>query len=108
MGGYLVFFWLEEIVDERINNVYTNIEVINMIAKIKRWGNSQGIRLSKDLLESVKLHENDCVEIRVENECIIIKGMKKQHRTLAERIADYTGDYECTECQTGERKGREV
>ncbi|MBC7960416.1 MAG: AbrB/MazE/SpoVT family DNA-binding domain-containing protein [Vallitaleaceae bacterium] len=79
-----------------------------MIATIKKWGNSQGIRLPKDLLETVKLSENDQVEITIENEWIIIKPLDKKHKTFEERVAEYSEDYMCSEWDTGDNKGKEV
>lgn len=79
-----------------------------MIATIKKWGNSQGIRLPKDLLETVSLRENDQVEITIENECILIKPLIKRHKSLEARVAEYSGDYSCSEWDTGEKKGKEV
>ena len=40
---------------------------------IKKWGNSQGIRLSKEIISSAGLKENDSVEISVNNGVITIK-----------------------------------
>ena len=56
-----------------------------MVAQVKAWGNSQGIRLSKELL-----------------------ALDKQHRTLEERAKEYggkLGPYQ--EFDWGEPVGRE-
>ncbi len=47
------------------NMVYTNrvIGCFCMTTNIQKWGNSQGIRLPKHLLEAIKWHENEEVEI---------------------------------------------
>lgn len=78
-----------------------------MYANIQKWGNSHGIRLSKTVLEMANLSENDKVEIRLENNNLVLIPIKKQ-LTLKERIADYDGDYVCTEWNTGEPRGSEV
>ena len=78
-----------------------------MYTTIQRWGNSQAVRLPKPLLEKAKLGNNDRVEIRVENGNLIIVPAKK-HKTLKERIAEYSGDYRCSEWDTGEPMGKEV
>jgi antitoxin MazE len=44
-----------------------------MVTTIQRWGNSQGVRLPKIILESMSLRENDQVEITVFNDSIVIK-----------------------------------
>lgn len=79
-----------------------------MYATIQKWGNSHAIRLPKGILEIAALQENDQVEIKTENDCIIIKRVGKRHRTLEERLAGYVSEYTCTEWQTGEPQGKEV
>ena len=71
-----------------------------MQTTIVKWGNSQGIRLPKVLLESVNLTNNDTVDVIAENGNIIIKKSKKVRvRTpLAERLKDWDGKpYEFTD-----------
>lgn len=80
-----------------------------MYATIQKWGNSQGIRLPKNLLQVADLNENDKVEVIAENDCIIIKRIsKKRHKTLAERFEGYSGNYKCEELDTGSPQGNEV
>lgn len=79
-----------------------------MYTTIQKWGNSQGIRLPKPILEIVNLKENDTVEIKFEDGKLIISPVKKQHKTLEERIAEYEGDYRPHEWDTGPSVGKEV
>jgi len=79
-----------------------------MYTTIQKWGNSQAVRLPKGLLEAASLQENDKVELVAESDCIIIKRTSKKHRALAERVADYTGEYLCSEWGTGLPQGNEV
>lgn len=44
----------------------------------------------------VELYENDKVKIEVQNGNLLITPIKK-HKTLQERIAEYEGDYKCSE-----------
>ncbi len=78
-----------------------------MYTTIQKWGNSQAIRLPKPILEMANLKEHDKVEIKIENDNLIIIPLKK-HRTLEERIAEYKGDYRCSEWDTGKQTGKEV
>ena len=78
-----------------------------MYTTIQKWGNSQAVRIPKAILEKAELNENDRVEIKVVDGNVTIIPVKK-HRTLEERIADYEGDYNCSEWDTGEQKGKEV
>ena len=38
-----------------------------MTAKIAKWGNSQGFRVPKDIMETLNLNIDDNVEIKVED-----------------------------------------
>ena len=78
-----------------------------MYSIIKKWGNSQAIRIPKDILEMVSLSENDKVEIKVREGELVIVPVKK-HKTLKERIAEYDGKSGCNEWKTGRAKGKEV
>jgi len=44
-----------------------------MIAQVAKWGNSQGIRMDKRVLNSLGLCVGDTVEILKNNEGIIVK-----------------------------------
>jgi antitoxin MazE len=78
-----------------------------MFTTVQKWGNSHAIRIPKVLLEMAQLKENDQVEIQVQNGNLAIIPVRK-HRTLEERIAEYSGDYKCAEWDTGETQGKEV
>ena len=82
----------------------------NMRASIVKWGNSQGVRLPKTLLESVALSEDDEVELVAEGDRIVIKKANRptRHRTIQERFEGFTGIYESPEIDWGEPAGREI
>ena len=79
-----------------------------MHAQVVKWGNSQGIRLSRKILEAAGISLFDEVDIRAEKGSITIEKVKR-HRTLEERAAAFggkLGPYE--EFDWGEPAGREV
>lgn len=78
-----------------------------MYTTIQKWGNSQAVRIPKKVLEEAKLQESDKVEIRVQEGNLLIIPVNKP-RTLAERIAEYEGDYTCQEWDTGKPEGKEI
>lgn len=41
------------------------LEVKYMQTQVKAWGNSQGIRLSKDILQAANVEINDILEVKV-------------------------------------------
>lgn len=77
-------------------------------ATIQRWGNSQGIRIPKFILEQINLDANSDVSITVKDDSIIIKKAAKKHITLAERFANYTGETPSGEYDWGEPQGEEI
>ena len=79
-----------------------------MYATIQRWGNSQGVRIPKHLLEALNLHESDKVEIDRDQDVITIRRAVTRHRTLEERMAGFQGSYEFAECDAGAPVGNEV
>ncbi|PIU00749.1 MAG: AbrB/MazE/SpoVT family DNA-binding domain-containing protein [Bdellovibrionales bacterium CG10_big_fil_rev_8_21_14_0_10_45_34] len=59
-----------------------------MSVKIKKWGNSLGVRIPKAVIEKVNLSENSEVEIESKNGTIIIFPAKKEYSldTLLDQI----------------------
>ena len=49
-----------------------------MTATISNWGNSQAIRLPKNIIKSMSLAIGDKVDILIENHKIIIEPIKKK------------------------------
>ena len=47
-----------------------------MVAKVQKWGNSQGLRLAKHVLESASISIGDDVEVIVVEGQIIIKKIE--------------------------------
>ena len=62
-----------------------------MYATIQRWGNSQGLRIPKALLDALGLRENDRVELTQTDGGIHIKKAGAGHRTLEERLVAFYG-----------------
>ena len=63
-----------------------------MYATVQKWGNSQGIRLPKVLLEALKIRENDRVELlQTEDSITIKKAPPVTHKPLEERLVAFYG-----------------
>ena len=61
-----------------------------MKVTLKRWGNSQGIRLSKDILDESGISIDDILDVEVsEGRIILVKPFR--HKTLEERAAKFGG-----------------
>lgn len=78
-----------------------------MMVRIQKWGNSQGIRIPKSILDAANIMTDEELELTVEDGKIVIEPMKK-HITLRERLKNYGDDYVCSEWDTGKPVGREV
>ena len=100
------------IIDSFFKVVYTmyiqNVRRFCMQAQVKEWGNSQGIRLSKEILKSAGITLNDVLDVTVSNGVITL--MKPfRHKTLEERAAEFDGKLMLDgEYDWGEPVGREV
>lgn len=79
-----------------------------MQAQVKEWGNSQGIRLPKEVLKSAGIAVNEILDVSVANGVItLVKTFR--HKTLEERAAEYDGKLMLDgEYDWGEPVGREV
>ncbi len=78
-----------------------------MQTKIKKWGNSQGIRIPQSMLKELDISTSDELNIAVEDQQIIIKKVNKKV-TIEDLFKDYNGDYKPQEFNWGEAVGREV
>lgn len=61
-----------------------------MIVPISKWGNSQAVRLSQNMLRQAKISVNDNLEIIIEDRKIILKATDELP-TLKELLEDWDG-----------------
>lgn len=79
-----------------------------MQTQVKAWGNSQGIRIPREILQSAGISLDEILDISVANGSIILAKTFK-HKTLEERAAEYSGKLNLDgEYDWGEPVGREV
>ena len=78
-----------------------------MHSRVKKWGNSQGLRLSQELLRRANLSVGDAVEITVVDEQIVVKKATPPPPSLAELLSRVPEDYEAEEMDWGGPVGRE-
>lgn len=81
-----------------------------MLAKIQKWGNSQGLRLTKKLLEDAQLDVGDEVDVSVKNGVMIVKPAKRVRGryNLKDLVARIPQNCETGEVDRGEPAGREI
>lgn len=81
-----------------------------METKIKKWGNSQGLRLSKQLLEDAHISVGDDVEVNIQDGIIVIAPARRIRgkQNLQELVSRIPEGYKSVESDWGEPVGREV
>ncbi len=79
-----------------------------MTTSIQKWGNSQGVRIPKMLLDAVKWSENEEVTITVYDGKLIIEKAKKEKESIMELFENYEEEYTPEEVDWGKPEGKEV
>lgn len=79
-----------------------------MQVQLKAWGNSQGLRFSREFLASAGIKPNDVLIAKIENGSIVL-SKSFQHRTLQQRAAAFGGQLNLSEeVNWGKPQGNEV
>lgn len=81
-----------------------------MVTTVQKWGNSQGIRLSKDVLSSLHLAVGDAVEVSVADGLLTVTPVRsvRGRYNIDDLMALVPDDYEPEEPAWGPPVGREV
>jgi antitoxin MazE len=80
-----------------------------MPAKIQKWGNSQGLRIAKNLLADAGLDVGDEVNISVKDGIMIVAPAKRKRgrHSLEDLVARIPKGYQPSEVDWGEAAGKE-
>ena len=81
-----------------------------MITKIQKWGNSQGLRLSKGLLSDADIDVGDSVKVLVHKGTIIVTPIRRVRggHDLGDLVRRISTGYKPEELDWGPPVGREV
>lgn len=81
-----------------------------MTTKIKKWGNSQGLRLSKQVLEDACLTVGDDVDVSARDGVILIAPARRVRgkRSLQELVSRIPKGNKAKEIDWGKPLGRET
>jgi len=81
-----------------------------MLAKIQKWGNSQGLRLTKNILADAQIEVGDEVNLSVKSGVIVIAPAKKirGRYKLEELVANIPKNYQNSEVDWANPVGKEV
>ena len=81
-----------------------------MLSKVQKWGNSQGLRFTKTLLQEAQINVGDEVNVSVQEGRIIIEPVTKVRGKydLKELVSKMPQEYHVEELDWGEPIGKEV
>ena len=80
-----------------------------MLAKIQKWGNSQGLRIPKNLLSDVQLDVGDQVDVSVKEGVMIVAPAKRirGRYSLKDLVSRIPESYKPDKVDWGEPVGKE-
>jgi antitoxin MazE len=81
-----------------------------MVTKVQKWGNSQGLRLAKSLLDEAKVEIGDEVKVSVRRGQIIIEPVTKVRGQydLKKLVAKIPKNFRAEEIDWGQPAGKEA
>ncbi|MFA5844314.1 MAG: AbrB/MazE/SpoVT family DNA-binding domain-containing protein [Coriobacteriia bacterium] len=81
-----------------------------MITKVQKWGNSQGLRLSKEILSDVEIDVGDAVEVAARDGVLVVTPVRRVRGgvDLTQLVREIPADYEPAELDWGPPTGKEV
>jgi len=80
-----------------------------MLTKVQKWGNSQGLRFPKTILEEAQIDVGDEVNVTVQDGKIIVETVNKLRNTydLKELVSKIPKDYRAEEVDWAPPVGKE-
>ena len=81
-----------------------------MVTTVQKWGNSQGLRLAKGVLQDAHIGVGDEVDVLVRDGVIVVAPARKRHgrHRLADLVARIPADGETKEVDWGKPVGKEA
>jgi len=79
-----------------------------MLARIRKWGNSLGLRIPKALAADAQVADGTRVELNVENGRLIVVPQREANCSIEDLVARITPENLHGEINTGSPVGREV
>ena len=81
-----------------------------MITKVQKWGNSQGVRLSKELLSGAEIDVGDAVDVAVRDGALVVTPVRRIRggHDLEQLVSRIPKSYKSGELDWGPPVGREV
>jgi len=83
---------------------------MSMVTKVQKWGNSQGLRLPKQVLKDARISIGDDVDVTARDGVIVIAPVRRVRgkQSLRELVSGIPKNYEPGEIDWGKPVGREA
>jgi antitoxin MazE len=83
---------------------------MNMVTKVQKWGNSQGLRLPKQILEEARISIGDSVNVSTRDGMIVVAPVRRVRgkQRLQELVSRIPKNYKTREVDWGKPVGRET
>lgn len=78
-----------------------------MTVKLQKWGNSQGIRIPKIILDELDINEKDELELKTDGNKILIEKIDSR-KNILDLFEGFDGNYESLEIDWGDPIGDEI
>lgn len=81
-----------------------------MVTKVQKWGNSQGLRLARQVLEAARISVGDEVDVAARDGVIVIAPVRpvRAKQSLQELVSRIPKGYRTSAVNRGKPAGREV
>ena len=81
-----------------------------MITKVQKWGNSQGVRLSKELLTDAEIDVGDAVHVAIRDGAVVVTPVRRIRggHDLDQLVSRIPKGYKAAAFDWGPPVGREV
>ncbi len=76
---------------------YTLTKGCVMTAVISKWGNSQGLRVPKEIMQEISLKIGDKVELETKEDMLIIKPVKRKKIDINDLVKKIPKEYKPSE-----------
>ena len=81
-----------------------------MVTRVQKWGNSQGLRIAKSLLEEVGIHVGDQVRVSIRDRRLVVEPATagRGRYDLPALVSEMPDDYRVAEQDWGPPVGKEA
>ncbi|MCO4095523.1 MAG: AbrB/MazE/SpoVT family DNA-binding domain-containing protein [Macrococcus canis] len=79
-----------------------------MQVSLQRWGNSQGIRIPKSIVNEMNLDKNQKFDLTMQDEKIILTKQQQNVSLIRELFENYKTENKPSEFDWGKPRGNEV